>query len=156
MLLIMFVFSFLFPDESTPLVPEKERLEIGYTKIQWSDLARIQFKNKYNDEFQMEMPYPIFHETVKELDGKKVMIAGYVIPLDESPENPITVLSANPYSTCFFCGAAGPETVMDIKPENDLGRLDMDRRITFRGTLQLNEDDLYSLYYILHDAEIVN
>ncbi len=126
-----------------------------YIKIQWRDLSRIQYEEKYSTELKQFAHYPIFHNSVKALDGKKVMISGYAIPLEETPEQTIIVLSAYPFSACFFCGGAGPESVMDVKPKGKMERLDMDKKVTVRGTLELNADDLFSLYYILHDAELV-
>lgn len=148
--LLVCIHHLLVPFENNP-TPDDE-----YLKITWKDLSRIQFEQKYSKEFKQLMPYPIFHKQVKAFDGKKVMISGYLTPLDESPTNPIIVLSANPFSSCFFCGGAGPETVMDVKPKNQMKVLNMNQRVTLKGTLNLNSDDLYALYYILNDAEIAN
>ena len=125
-----------------------------YIHIQWQDLSRVGFESRYSEDFQQDMTYPVFHKSVKALDGKKIKISGYFIPIDESPENPIRVLSANPLSSCYFCGAAGPETVMDLQPKEEFERIDMNHRVTFQGTLELNSDDLLSLYFILKDAEL--
>ena len=153
----MTIFSLAFLIHLFAFIPgqESEVLE-DFTKIQWSDLSRIKFEKRYSKELQQLMPYPIFHESVKALDGKKIMISGYMIPLEESPEQTIIVLSANPFSSCFFCGGAGPETVMDIKPKGKMKDIDMDKRVTVKGTLELNGDDFYNLYYILNDAELVD
>ncbi len=150
----------LFLSLWSPITTQQEKSEFDvappeYLEIKWSDLARIDFENKYSEELKQEMPYPIFHESIKKLDGKNVSISGYVIPLEESIERTVIILSAYPFSACFFCGGAGPESVMDVKPKNPFKRLKMDNQITVKGRLQLNSDDLYSLYYILHDAEFV-
>jgi hypothetical protein len=65
------------------------------------------------------------------------------------------VLSANPYSSCFFCGQAGPESVMEIQLLKQYDGLRMDQVITFEGRLRLNADDIYQLNYILEEAEVV-
>ena len=143
------------PGAAQPVPGESPRGINDYVPIEWKDLARIDFEYKYHPDFEREIPYPIFHKSVKALQGKKIKISGYAIPLEESAEKTVIVLSAFPFSACFFCGGAGPESVMDIKPKGEMKRLDMDHRITLKGTLELNRDDLYSLYYILQDAEIV-
>ena len=148
-------FPLLFSSNNQQEIALRSVVPDDYIKIKWNDLARMNFEKRYSKELKQMMPFPIFHESVKALDGKKVMIAGYLIPLDETTDQPIVVLSAYPFSSCFFCGGAGPESVMDIKPKGGMD-VDMDRRVTLKGTLELNSDDLYSLYYILHDAEIVN
>jgi hypothetical protein len=65
------------------------------------------------------------------------------------------VLSAFPYSSCFFCGQAGPESVIEIQFAKQYTGLRMDKIITVRGTLRLNADDILQLNYILEDVEIV-
>lgn len=127
-----------------------------YIRIKWSDLAYIDFEERYNDLFQQYMSYPTFHEKVQALDGKKIIISGYLIPLNETPNQSITVLSANPYNSCFFCGGAGPETVMGVNHKEKMKDVHMDKRVTLKGTFKLNANDLNDLYYILNDAQMVN
>ena len=86
-------------------------------------------------------------------DGKEVQIRGFIIPVDIVQD--YYVLSANPYSSCFFCGQAGPESVMEIEMIKKYEGLRMDQVITFRGRLKLNVDDIYQLNYILQNAEIL-
>lgn len=154
--LFLLIFQLLFSPGHHPTVIKESIPNDEYILIKWSDLSRISLKYKYHQELKLEVPYPVFHANIKSLEGKKVKITGYVIPVDESPENPMIVLSAFPYSSCFFCGGAGPESVMEIKPKGKLPRMDMDRRVTLKGILKLNENDVYSLYYSLNDAEPAN
>lgn len=126
--------------------------------IDWKLLATTEFEDRYNEEFKAMIPYPIFPAALKKLEGKVVQIKGYVIPVEETgEEGGLLVLSAVPYSQCFFCGLAGPESVMDVQLKEDLGRSDswMDRRLTFRGRLRLNDSDLYYLNFILEEARLV-
>ena len=82
--------------------------------------------------------------------------SGFVIPLEETADKTFVILSAFPYSQCFFCGQAGPESVIDILAESKLPRLSVDEKLTFRGRLRLNEDDLRYLNYILEEAELMD
>ncbi|HAR22174.1 MAG TPA: hypothetical protein DCR47_06385, partial [Cryomorphaceae bacterium] len=66
-------------------------------------------------------------------------ITGYVIALDAVSET--YALSAFPFSSCFFCGAAGPESVLELDLKSSKVYL-TDDVITFTGLLQLNEDPL--------------
>ncbi len=65
------------------------------------------------------------------------------------------VLSAYPYSMCFFCGGAGPESVMGLKLKKNR-KFKTDEIHLFKGTLELNANDIYELNYILADAEVVD
>jgi hypothetical protein len=121
--------------------------------ITWELLKNVEFDEIWSEEFQAYYMVPKFSESVKEMDGKEVQIRGFIIPVDIVQD--YYVLSANPYSSCFFCGQAGPESVMEIQMIKKYEGLRMDQVITYRGTLKLNVDDIYQLNYILEDAEIV-
>ena len=121
--------------------------------ISWELLKNVEFDEIWSEEFQAYYMVPKFSESVKEMDGKEVQIRGFIIPVDIVQD--YYVLSANPYSSCFFCGQAGPESVMEIQMIKKYEGLRMDQVITYKGTLKLNVDDIYQLNYILEDAEIV-
>ena len=121
--------------------------------ITWELLKNVEFDEIWSEEFQAYYMVPKFSESVKEMDGKEVQIRGFIIPVDIVQD--YYVLSANPYSSCFFCGQAGPESVMEIQMIKKYEGLRMDQVITYKGTLKLNVDDIYQLKYILEDAEII-
>ena len=121
--------------------------------ITWELLKNVEFDEIWSEEFQAYYMVPKFSESVKEMDGKEVQIRGFIIPVDIVQD--YYVLSANPYSSCFFCGQAGPESVMEIQMVKKYEGLRMDQVITYKGTLKLNVDDIYQLNYILEDAEII-
>ena len=121
--------------------------------ITWELLKNVEFDEIWSEEFQAYYMVPKFSESVKEMDGQEVQIRGFIIPVDIVQD--YYVLSANPYSSCFFCGQAGPESVMEIQMIKKYEGLRMDQVITYKGTLKLNVDDIYQLNYILEDAEIV-
>lgn len=121
--------------------------------ITWELLKNVEFDEIWSEEFQAYYMVPKFSESVKEMDGKQVQIRGFIIPVDIVQD--YYVLSANPYSSCFFCGQAGPESVIEIQMLKKYEGLRMDQVITYKGTLRLNVDDIYQLNYILEDAEII-
>ena len=121
--------------------------------ITWELLKNVEFDEIWSEEFQAYYMVPKFSESVKQMDGKKVQIRGFIIPVDIVQD--YYVLSANPYSSCFFCGQAGPESVMEIQMIKKYEGLRMDQVITYKGTLKLNVDDIYQLNYILEDVEII-
>jgi len=108
--------------------------------ITWELLKDVEFDEIWSEEFQAYYMVPKFSNSVKEMDGKEVQIRGFIIPVDIVQD--YYVLSANPYSSCFFCGQAGPESVMEIQMIKKYEGLRMDQVITFQGTLKLNTDDL--------------
>ena len=54
----------------------------------------------------------------------------------------------------FFCGQAGPETVVELRLHpKSIRRYTMDEVHSFKGYLRLNEKDPSSLHYIIEEAE---
>ena len=133
------VFSFTFLDEPT--------------KITWETLRDVTFKKKWSAEESMFILYPTFGAKVAGLKDKEIILTGYMIPVDVDAN--VYVLSANPYSSCFFCGGAGPESVVQIKFKKSTKRFNTDDRVTVRGTLKLNADDINELNYILVNTDLV-
>lgn len=123
------------------------------TVITWEVLKDIEFQEVWSEEFNAVYMVPKFGSKVKSLDGKTIQIRGYVIPVDVLAD--YYVLSANPYSSCFFCGQAGPESVMEIQLAKQYDGLRMDQIITVKGKLRLNADDILQLTYILEDAVVI-
>ncbi len=122
--------------------------------ITWKTLADVTFKEQYNKEYDFNVLYPKFGPKVKALEGKEIIIEGYAIPVEELGAD-ILVLSGLPYSQCFFCGGAGPESVMDIQSKKKI-KFKVDKKLKLKGILRLNEKDLSKLNYILEKAELVN
>lgn len=123
------------------------------TIITWEVMKDVTFEEVFSEEFQGYYQVPKFGKKISSLNGKKVQIRGYIIPVDVIQD--YYVLSANPYSSCFFCGGAGPESVMEVQIVGKHDGLRMDQIITFEGKLRLNPDDIYQLSYILEDAKVI-
>src|SRR5438105_1910185 len=70
-------------------------------KLSWETLRDVTFKKKWYAEESVYMLYPTFGQGIQKLNGKPVELTGYVLPVDL--ESNIYVLSAFPYSACFFC-----------------------------------------------------
>lgn len=120
--------------------------------ITWDDLAGVEYEKKLNKEFNQYIPYPKFSEPIKALDGQKITIKGYFLDID--PSGTIFVLSNAPMASCFFCGAGGPETIMELKfPKKPDFKMDDIVKVT--GTLKLNVEDLQHLMYVLEDCTAV-
>ncbi len=129
----------------------------GQTDLGWKVLSKMEFEEEYNEEYGFDVPYPIFNEKVKALEGKLVVVEGYIIPLEVGDDHELLVLSKYPESTCFFCGMAGPETVIDILPTRKIKNreLNIQGKMKFKGILKLNKDNLDHMNYMLLKAEIV-
>ncbi len=122
------------------------------TSVSWSTLMDLKFKDVYMESTGGYVYIPLFNEKHKPLDGREIEITGYIIPIDV--ESDTYVLSAFPFSACFFCGGAGPESVMAIYFQSPPRRLKTDERLTLTGVFELNDSDVDELIYVLKDVRI--
>jgi hypothetical protein len=123
--------------------------------ISWSALQEVDFEKKWVPEMNLHMLFPKFPPTLEKLNGTEVQVEGYVVPIDRN--NKFIALSANPFAACFFCGKAGPASVMTIYFKTPGKAYKTDQYKTFSGKLKLNRSDYKQFYYILENAvEVTN
>lgn len=123
-------------------------------ELTWNMLADVTFKDVYLEEYDIYYYYPTFGPQVLDMEGREVKVSGYVIPVDYDED--YYVLSAFPFAQCFFCGGAGPESVIDLRLKEGHRKFKTDERLTFRGVFATNTTDIYSLNYILEDADVMD
>jgi len=130
-------------------------LSLAQTTIDWGTLSDVVFEVKYDENVGISYEEATFGPGVIPLEGQEVAITGYMIPLDGF--GVAYALSRNPNSSCFFCGGAGPETVIELKLKpNAMRRYRTDDRLLFRGTLQINRSNADNFTYVMLNAEPVN
>ena len=54
---------------------------------------------------------------------------------------------------CFFCGGAGPETVIEVQAAEAIKY--SAEAVTIQGKLALNDEDINHLMYALSDVKLV-
>jgi hypothetical protein len=119
----------------------------------WKTLAKITYKKQYDEMLGFKIDVPVFSDDVKKLAGKEIKIKGYIIPVEGYKSHKEFIFSAFPYSMCFFCGGAGPETVMEVYAKEAI-KFSADP-ITIKGKLELNDSDINRLIYAIRDVELV-
>ena len=119
----------------------------------WKTLSKITFKKQYDEMLGFKVDIPVFSDDVKGLSGKEVEIKGYIIPVEGYKGHKEFVFSAFPYNMCFFCGGAGPETVMEVYAKDEIEYTA--EPVIIKGTLELNDSDINRLMYALQDAVFV-
>ena len=128
-----------------------EELDKNY----WMDMEQVTLKNKYDPKTENFTRIPKFGKDILALDGQKIYLKGFIIPADLTKGR--MTLSRFSYSSCYFCGAAGPESVIEVVAKNPI-IYRMDKAIILEGTLRINrkkegqEYDPFRLLYILEDA----
>ena len=128
------------------------KMAFAQTEITWEDLEDVEFTDLFDDEIEEFVSHPHFGPNIIAISGMEVSLRGYILAL--KPEEGYYILSKGPLSSCFFCGVGGPETVVELKLNNDKQYFMMDEVVTIKGTLKLNTDDIYQCIYILDYAEV--
>ena len=113
---------------------------------------KITYKKEYDELLGFKVDVPVFSEDVQKLSQQVVEIKGYIIPVEGYKNHKEFIFSAYPYNMCFFCGSAGPETVMEVFSKDPIKYTA--EPIVLRGKLELNSSDINRLMYILNDAEL--
>ncbi|MFT4095101.1 MAG: hypothetical protein QM640_15825 [Niabella sp.] len=120
-------------------------------KLNWKQLEDVRLIQKWHIQFQQNVLYPVFGNKIKQFAGRQVSISGYMIPVDINAG--MYVLSKSNYAACFFCGMAGPETVISLKFNTHPRKYQTDEYVTLKGTLELNVENVNDLFYVFRNTE---
>lgn len=119
----------------------------------WKTLSKISYKKEYDDILGFKVDIPVFSEKIKSLEGQEITVKGYIIPVEGYKNHTEFIFSAFPYNMCFFCGGAGPETVMEVEAVDPVSFTAEQIEIT--GILRLNDEDINKLMYRLEQVRPV-
>jgi hypothetical protein len=115
----------------------------------WKILSKVKYKSNLDAESGEVIYTPVFSKSIEQYEGKTIFLKGYIIPAELSRGK--MTLSAFPYSSCFFCGGAGPESVIELESSTPI-IYRLDKPITLEGKLTLNRTDPLRLMYVLKNA----
>jgi hypothetical protein len=121
----------------------------------WAAFAKTKFEAKYNEKAGEYFMMPNFPDELKALVGKEVSLEGYYMPIDVDG-NDYIILSKYPYSQCFFCGGAGPESIAEVTFITKPSKFEADQFIRVKGKLKLNEKDLEHGNFLLVEAQLIS
>lgn len=127
-----------------------EKKAVKKDKNLWKTLAKITYKKQYDEIMGFKIDMPVFSESVLALEGQEVTIKGYVIPVEGYKSHKEFIFSAFPYNMCYFCGGAGPETVMEVVAKEPVKYTA--EAITIKGIMRLNDSDINRLMYAIEDV----
>lgn len=118
--------------------------------LTWKLLAQIKYLKKPSKDYPEGVMYPVINPTLKTKNKKPITMSGFIIPID----NKNYALSKNVFASCFFCGQAGPETIMGIKFKNPATKLKTDQYVTIQGNFRYNDADVDDWIYHIDNAVI--
>ncbi len=120
----------------------------------WKKLGKITYRKQFDELLGFKVDVPVFAKEIKEMEGKEITIRGYIIPTNGYKSQTEFVFSAFPYNMCFFCGGAGPETVMEVYAVEGVAYTT--EPVTLKGILSTNSGDINRLMYSISRAKKVN
>jgi len=135
------------------LVGVFSQISIAQDESVWKKLSKITYKQEYNELFGFKVDIPVFSDQIKEMQGQTIEVKGYIIPIEGYKSHKEFMFSAFPYNMCFFCGGAGPETVMEVYALEPIEY--SAEQVRIKGKLTLNADDINRMMYILEDVELI-
>lgn len=119
----------------------------------WKTLSKITYKKQYDELMGFKIDIPVFSDAIKALEDTEVIVKGYIIPVEGYKSHNEFIFSAFPYNMCFFCGGAGPETVMEVITLEGIEYTA--EPIVLKGKLKLNAEDINRLMFQLVDGVMV-
>lgn len=121
--------------------------------IGWPELADTEFELKYVEQFGERVQIPVFGPSLMQLEGQTFELSGYYVPTEMESET--MILSKMPYASCFFCGGAGIESVVEVQLADGPQLFELDQIVTVSGILELNSTDFEHLIYIIKQARVI-
>lgn len=128
----------------------------GQIKNGWETLSKVESRSVYNAELGFVNVDITVPEEIKLLDGQLIEVEGYIIPLTGQVGQNNFMFSRFPKDQCFFCGAAGPESAMEVYMSGRNTVPFTSERIRLKGKLSINEEDAMGLIYTLEAASRIN
>lgn len=133
-----------------PLIRQASLLKLplinptGVNQLPWSVLS----------ETALEKPFRVtFHQHLKQLDGKRVVLTGFVQPTGDAIDQSAVLLIEYPIG-CWFCEVPEPTGIILVEPPTDKTiRLTRDA-VRVEGILKLNSKDPEEFLYSIVDAKV--
>jgi len=122
---------------------------------QWNTLAMVNQESKFDDLMGMIIKTATPTPVVQALAGKEIEIRGYMIALDVKAQQSHFMFSRYPQNMCFFCGAAGPESAMQVFMKGGVKIAHTTSKVKLKGTLNIQQGDPTGLIYTLTNAELI-
>jgi hypothetical protein len=106
-------------------------------------------------------PPPTFPNQLRDLEGKRVRITGFITPYDD-PQTMTKLIVLKTPGGCFFCNPPNINSVVFVRRRPKDPPIDMDAdRMTFEGTLHLwrsdlkQDDDASQFLFTVDDASAI-
>ena len=121
--------------------------------VGWTTLSDVTLNWKYVEKFGEQVEIPVFGQSLRSKEGQEFVVSGYFMPAEVEGNG--IILSKMSYASCFFCGSAGIDSVIEIRFDKKQRNFKLDEIVKVSGILDLNDSDFDHLIFILKHAKIV-
>ena len=124
----------------------------------WSTLGLMKYERQFSENDGINANRgggSKFRPLIEALDGEEIEVTGYIIPLSGKKAQSHLMFSLYPFATCFFCGNAGPETVMEVFMADGKKVEFTEEAITLKGTFKFLGNRTDDIMFHLNEAELV-
>lgn len=123
----------------------------------WSTLAMMKYERQYaqSDGIGAQAGKGRFLPLIEALVGEEIEVKGYIIPLTGQKAQNHFMFSAYPFASCFFCGKAGPESVIEVFMKDNKKVEYSEKSITIKGKFKFLPNKLDDIMYQLELGELV-
>lgn len=128
------------PNDRT--LSDSEKSEV--ITIKWETLANVEWK--WDGDFYEA----VFSKEAKELDGREVIVEGFMFPLEYTRKHKTFLISSTPMSDCFFCGPGEAESMVYILSDEPVDY--KTSQFKMKGTFKLVDDTSMGILYQLENA----
>lgn len=149
-LLFLGVFLLSFSVKTTTSKTKFETPVLKGDTLTWKLLGEIKYEKRKHPKYG-EVQFPVVNDKVKTKGKKRVLISGFIVPIDSKSY----AISKNVFAACFFCGKAGPESIVGLKFRGATPKLKTDQYVTVEGIFRYNETDADDWVYNFDDVVIV-
>lgn len=120
----------------------------------WRTLAMVKMEKQFSRDDGMGKSMR-FSAPIERLEGQEVTVEGYIVPLSGKKEQSHFMFSAYPFNMCYFCGNAGPETIMETFMKGDKKVAFSETKIKLKGTFRIQSRDMNDIMYRLENAVLI-
>ncbi len=121
----------------------------------WKTLGLMKFERQFAENDGISQQAGRFIPVIEALECEVITLKGYVIPLDGKKAQTHFMFSAYPYAGCFFCGKAGPETVIEVFAKDGVSVEFSENAITLKGYFRFVNRDPNDIMFAMEEAVLV-
>ena len=118
----------------------------GQQAVSWDTLSKVRAVQ------QGGQTVPEFDAEVRALEGERITVRGFMLPLEQGAQQQNFLLTVVPMADCFYCLQHGPGSMLEVVATRP-ARYTYSR-VAVTGRLEFVPDDPLGMYYRLADARV--